>query len=296
VARLIGPDEAVRAVYVTSGSDKGKYAAQGMTVPLYADQGLTTGADVLTVGGSPISGSPPTLTVDAYSRIPLFQFPDGVDTVWTSIGGGPAVPLYARTDDRIDGLLTRIAALEAAAGQNNTLASISGNYLTVGEETFNRVTRTDTNSLTSQAMQLNYFTARKSETTTQVRVISGGVATGTPTLVRYGLYAIDGAGAGTLVAATSSDTSQLAATNTTYTKAWTTPYAKVAGQRYAVAVLTVASTAGSLTGIATSGFSAELAVAPRITGRLNSQTDLPSTFTDASLVTAFFHFYAAVLP
>jgi hypothetical protein len=168
--------------------------------------------------------------------------------------------------------------------------------LDAGEETFSRFSRVDSFSLTNQRLQLTYFTARKSETTTQGKVICGGVAAATPTLIRYGLYLIAANGDGTLVASTPSDTTLLAATNAAYPKAWSTPYAKVAGQRYAFGVLSVAATAGSLTGIVTSGFTAELAVAPRLTAHLPGQADLPASFTDAGLTNTPNPFYAAVLP
>lgn len=116
MARLIGPDEASRTVFLTSGANKGKAAAQGMSVPLYADQALTTAADVRSTTDQVIAGTPPTLTVDAYSQIPLFKYPDDVDVVYTSINGGPAVPLYARTDERIDGVTARVTALEPGGG------------------------------------------------------------------------------------------------------------------------------------------------------------------------------------
>lgn len=126
MARLIGPDESVRAVYLTAGTDRGKYAAQGMSVPLYADEALTVAADVRDEDGGTIPGTPPTLTVDAYSRIPLFQYPDGVDVVYTSINGGPAVALYARTDDRIDAVAAAVTALDAAAVHKTGAETIAG--------------------------------------------------------------------------------------------------------------------------------------------------------------------------
>lgn len=129
MARLTGPDESVRLVYLASGSNSGKAAAQGLSVPLYADAALTTAADVRTVGGAVIAGSPPTLTVDAYSRIPLFLFPDGVDTVYTSINGGPSVALYARTDDRLDTLATGLVTVSAEATTKANAAEAAARYV-----------------------------------------------------------------------------------------------------------------------------------------------------------------------
>lgn len=123
MARLTGPDEASRTVFLTVGANKGKAAAQGMSVPLYADLALSTPADVRSTNDQVIAGTPPTLTVDAYSQIPLFKYPDGVDVVYTSINGGPAVPLYARTDDRLDVLDTAVAAAQATAASASTAAA-----------------------------------------------------------------------------------------------------------------------------------------------------------------------------
>jgi lysophospholipase L1-like esterase len=84
-----------------------------MSVVVYADAGASTLADIQTVGGAAIAGS--TLLVDPWSKIPLFLFPDNVDTVYAVVSGGPVVPLYARTDDRLDTLETTVAGLGGAA-------------------------------------------------------------------------------------------------------------------------------------------------------------------------------------
>lgn len=115
MARLIGPDEASRTVFLTTGSNKGKASAQGMSVPLYADLALTTPADVRSTTDQVIAGTPPTVTVDAYSQIPLIKYPDGADVVYTSINGGPPTPLYARTDERIDAVATAVTAAQSTA-------------------------------------------------------------------------------------------------------------------------------------------------------------------------------------
>lgn len=101
MARLIGPDEASRLVYTSAGLAK----AQGYTGTVYTDAGGTVLASILTLAGAAISGS--QVTVDAYSRLPLFQFPDGLDTVYITVKGGPLVAVYARTDDRLDAALPK---------------------------------------------------------------------------------------------------------------------------------------------------------------------------------------------
>jgi len=111
VARLVGPDEGLRTVYLRNG----RIQAQGRKVTLYADPELTTLADVLHIDGSPITDS--TVTVDGYSRIPQFQYPPGdVDVVYGRVGtNGPVIPLYARYDSRIDQIQQTLTELEFSA-------------------------------------------------------------------------------------------------------------------------------------------------------------------------------------
>jgi parallel beta-helix repeat protein len=172
------------------------------------------------------------------------------------------------------------------------------NLLTVGEETFPRTALTATTLTTnSGTLRLSYFTARKTETVTQVRILSGGTsAAATPTLVKFGLYSIADTGDGTLVASTASDTALLNAPTARFTKSFSSSYTKSAGQRYAVAVLVVTTvTAPSLSGVGSAN-SAEFAEDPRVSAVLTSQTDLPSSFTAGSLAASGSWFYAALLP
>lgn len=159
MARLIGPDEAVRTVFLTSGSNKGKASAQGMSVPLYADLALSVPADVRSTTDAVIQGTPPTLTVDAYSMIPLFKFPDGVDIVYTSIGGGPPVALYARADERIDDLNTRVVSVETGGAGDALLVHKSGAETVAGVKTFSASPLVPTPTTASQAAPKAYVDA-----------------------------------------------------------------------------------------------------------------------------------------
>jgi hypothetical protein len=176
-------------------------------------------------------------------------------------------------------------------------APMTADRLLVGDETYGRKNQGGPVSISSGAMQLGFLTATRTELTTQARFVSGGVAIATPTLIRYGLYSVAANGDGTLVASTASDVTLFAATNTGYSKAWTTPFTKVAGVRYALGCLVVATTAGSLTGLVFSpGFTVEPQNAPRVAGRVNSLADLPASFTEAGMVSTTLMPYAVVLP
>ena len=176
----------------------------------------------------------------------------------------------------------------------------NGNALAVGEEVYTRE-RADSSTgvVNTQALRLAYFTARKPQTTTKVRVRSGTTAAGaTPTLCRVGLYLIDGAGDGTRVASILNDTSLFNLASTGFARDWSVPYLMVVGQRYALGILIVTTAATpTLCGYTyATSMDEEGAVSPRLTGRLNSQTDLPALFTDASLVTTINRYYGVILP
>ncbi len=92
MARLTGPDEPSRPVYTLVGGTW--RSAAGLTATIYADADATTLANILTYpGGSTITGS--QVTVDSSSRLPLIQYPDGVDVVYVNVAGGPVQPIYA---------------------------------------------------------------------------------------------------------------------------------------------------------------------------------------------------------
>lgn len=196
----------------------------------------------------------------------------------------------AIAESDVAGLVADLTAL--AAQVSDPLAS--------GQEVFPRSMILG-NSLasTTQNLRMTYFTARKSETSSQVRVVSGATAAGaTPTLCRVGLYTVDGNDDATLVASIANDTTLFAAANTAYTRSWTTPYALVAGQRYAVGILVVTSaTAPTFSGTPLiTGAAAEAAIKPRMTGTLTGQADLPSTASSASMAASANRYYGAILP
>ena len=176
----------------------------------------------------------------------------------------------------------------------------NGNALAVGEEVYTRE-RADSSTgvVNTQALRLAYFTARKPQTTTKVRVRSGTTAAGaTPTLCRVGLYLIDGAGDGTRVASILNDTSLFNLASTGFTRDWSAPYVMIAGQRYALGILIVTTAATpTLCGYTyATSMDEEGVMTPRLTGRLNTQTDLPVAFADASLATTINRYYGVILP
>jgi hypothetical protein len=176
------------------------------------------------------------------------------------------------------------------------IAQLTSNALTVGEETLPRelIVSTGVNTSTG-SLRLGYFTARKSETTTQVRVVSGSTAAGaTPTLVRVGLFDVATNGNLTLIASTVNDTAVFAAATTIYTRSWSASVAKVAGHRYALGILIV--TAAAVPTLMGQSIQCDILAAPLITSALSGQTDMPSSITAGSLASSGVRPYAAILP
>lgn len=158
-----------------------------------------------------------------------------------------------------------------------------------GEATLGRnVTLVSTTTVPTGNLFLSYFTAAKTDTITQVKMWSSGTAAGaTPTLIRMGIYSVDTSSNLTLVASTPNDTSLFAATNTEYTKSFSSSWGKVRDTRYAFGFLIVTSFAvpTMIQTVCTvnAGIAQVLARPPRMFGYLTGQTDLPSSVTESSL-------------
>jgi hypothetical protein len=222
--------------------------------------------------------APPTIYVPSSGTVSFFADP-GVYTVkWT--GGQTTVTVTGGVQD-------------TPAGADTSTADL----LDVGEETIPRnYALSGSVTVSTGTLRLTFFTARKSETTTQVRVMTGGTAAAaTPTLCRLGLYQIDGTAA-TLVASTANDTTLFAATNTAYTRSWSTPFSKIAGQRYAFGVLVVsgAATPAFFGQVVSSG--PEALMSPALAGFLSAQADLTAAFSTGSLTSTGNRIYGAILP
>jgi parallel beta helix pectate lyase-like protein len=225
--------------------------------------------------------------------------PEGVVTaaapaVYVRTDGAAGLTLYVKTTG------TGNTGWTAAGGAAGASTGFDMSLLTTGEETIPRLLVPFGNSsfyvgMASGDVRGAQFTARKTETITQVRVITGGTAAAaTPTLCKVGVYSVAANGDHTLVASTASDTTLFAAANTAYTRSFTAGFTKTAGQRYAVVVLVVTSgTMPTFVGI-TGG--TEIGAAPSLASRITGQTDLPSSIAAGSLVANSTPLYAVLLP
>lgn len=189
-------------------------------------------------------------------------------------------------------VLSPTISTDQASADVSTLIVDHPRYMATGEAIVPRIASIlETTGPGTGVLHLTYFPALKSETCTSAAMIVGAVAAAaTPTLVRMGLYSIDSAGAATLIASTANDTALFSAANTRYSKDFTTPVARTAGQRYALGVLTVSAGACAnflaITLGAGTTMNVEAGKSPMLATRITSQTDLPSTITAAAQVAA----------
>lgn len=173
------------------------------------------------------------------------------------------------------------------------------NELATGESTLERTDETSGNQSmgASGTLRLSYFTARKTEITTQVRQSTGQTAAAaTPTLCRIGLYTVAANGDLALVASIANDTTLFATINTAYTRAWTVAYQKTAGQRLALGILVISAAAMPVMMGSSVPDAAELALAPRLTGAVGGQADLPANIATGAVGTSGSRIYTAILP
>jgi hypothetical protein len=148
-----------------------------------------------------------------------------------------------------------------------------------------------TTAVTTNITYFSFFTATEALAVSNISFSSGSSPASGVTLVRFGLYTFDGTTA-TLVARTNNDASRFTVANTVYTGAldstggFPTSYNLVAGQRYAVAVVVVASTTPQLASVAFgAGSTAIMALSPRVVGFAGSTSDLPATRNSFSGIT-----------
>jgi hypothetical protein len=161
---------------------------------------------------------------------------------------------------------------------------VNPNLLASGEETFPREAVGTTATMTSGMLRLSFFTATKTETVTSLACgVGSTAAAATPSLIRFGVYSVAENGDLTLIASTANDTALLATTFAKHTKALSESWSKTAGTRYAIGLLVVTGATAPIVS-ATAGNPGINARAPRLTGSLTGQTDLPASVDNASIV------------
>lgn len=246
-----------------------------------------------------LSDVPAAYTGQASKYVRVKSTADGLEFVTPPAAGATAFTGLSDVPTSYSGAAGRSVRVNAAGtGLEFTPDTFIADLLTTGQETMLRRAATGSASTGTSQLRLSYFTSRKSETVSQIRMIGVTVA-GTPTLIRLGLYSEDATtGDLTLIASTANDTTLFASNSTTYTRSFSASVALTERSRYAVGVIVVASSAPSLSGVTGLGnVGGELSLSPRLIGQLSAQTDLPSTVSSSAMVftSGVFH-YAVLLP
>ena len=171
----------------------------------------------------------------------------------------------------------------------------NGNAISSGEELMSRHDTIGASPLNaSGTVHLSYFTARKTETAANIRMLTDNTAATGVTLAKMGVYSVDGSGNLTLVASTANDTALFDDAYSPYQKAFTATFAKTKGARYAAAVLVVGTGMPTMTGITCSG--ADASLPPRICGMLAGQADLPASIAAGTVAEDYRIFQATITP
>jgi hypothetical protein len=248
------------------------------------------GVDVLLNGGA--LGEPSSATLTNATGLPV----SGITASTSTALGVGTIELGHASDTTIARSSAGVVTIEGAQIAT-TVDTLNPDELTTGESTLvRRMVSSSAVPTTNGTMRLTYFTARKTETVTQIRTISGATAQVGATLCRVGIYSVDGSGNLTLVGSIANDTTLWVAASTAYTRSLSASFTKTRGQRYAVAVLVVgSSTAPTMLGHL-SLVTSEAVVAPRLAGFAASQTDLPATVSVGSVLDTAAMSYTVLLP
>lgn len=175
---------------------------------------------------------------------------------------------------------------------SNRWIPVDADLASTGEHVPRREWWQDTGPLVSGYVFATYFTADKSETVSTISAYTVGAAAATPTLCRMGIYSVAANGNLTLAAACANDTTLFASANTAYARTLTVSLSKVAGQRYAAALIVVTGTTmPTMVGHQMASAAGVVGIyrdAPPLVGIMGGQTDLPSSISAGSLATYSF--------
>jgi hypothetical protein len=192
-----------------------------------------------------------------------------------------------------DGDFVRTFAGGLSPAQQAAFLPDAWSPLAVGEEVLPRDIVVNDFGLDTGTVFFSYFTARKTEAITKVQTGTASTAGATLTIARVGIYTASG-GTLTLINSSVNDTTMWTAAFTAYQKALSSTFNKVAGTRYAVGLLAIGSTMPVLECNQIRFLSA--ASAPRLSGELAGQANLPASQLESGLTVGSRRFQAILLP
>jgi hypothetical protein len=260
-----------------------------------ANPSLTLGSSTLTLGGTTTTISGLTLTTPQISSIlntGTITLPTSTTTLLgTHIFTNKGDLLVATNNATVsrfgvgtDGyLLTASSAAASGLSWTDPLLGVanSSNQDAFAIDVYPRVGNSSA-TLSSGTAYLTFFTPVRTVTVGSITVVSANTAASGTTLARLGLYTFDGTNA-VLVAQTNSDTSILSTTNTVFTRNFSTvggfptTYTLQQGTRYALGIIWVGTTPGTVYTAFNAVPASIASLSPRITGTVALQSDLPAS-------------------
>ena len=285
------------AAYPT-GSVGDAYIITGNLWVWSGTQWLNTGNILGPTGPTgPVSTQPSTVTgptgpTGPQSTVTGPTGPTGPPSTVTGPTGalGPTGPkgLVAATSPVLYDAETSTVSFDTDAYETSLIGSVNQSATVV--DVFPRIGNF-TGTPSSGSTYFTFFTPRTTTSVSSITIASASTQTTGQSLVRFGLYTVDGSGNATLVARTASDTTIFSAVNTVYTRAFNTTggypanYTLTAGTRYALGVVIVAATVGTVYTAFNSIPAALSTLAPRMTGLVAATADLPTSATSYSTST-----------
>lgn len=168
--------------------------------------------------------------------------------------------------------------------------------VTTGQESMNRGFAFQSVAIGTGSLRLTFFTARKTETYTQLKTYCGSTAaSATPTLCKMGMYRLESNGDVTRIAQTANDTSLWSVAGNEFTKQTEASFTLTSGIRYALATLQVTSgTPATLAGMSLTN--TIIGSTSPVMCKLSTQSDLPSSITASGQTQTGVRVYGEALP
>ena len=248
-----------------------------------------------TLASDPVTASEGDMYYNTTSDIPRIY----KDNAWEDLAGG--ISIYDQPNEPT-GINVGDLWLDTDAeiittpsfNINDTVSAIEG-FFNMSSTAIDTAPRLFNNSatFTSGTMYFTFFTPLRDLTVSSIRMASAGSSTSGTSLIRFGLYTFDGTTAN-MVARTANDVSIFSLPQTVYQRNFSTDggfpstYNLIKGQRYAVAVIVVATNTGNAYVSSAAVPNALNSLDPRMTGLHAGHSDLQTTnSTFTSTTTAY---------
>ena len=271
-------------------------APSGATFVYFAPTGLPGAASPSRYVGGTVSGAPASGTFAVGDFVVDESGSFWVCTVAGSPGTWAHVAALDATATDIKPVGVQAAGAVGKSADAGHVHPYSGaEVLTSGEATYPRLANNGSTVLTTQQVQLIYWTAATSGACTTVTTYTAGTAASGLTYANIGVYSVAGNGDLTLLQSTGDvHAAAWPGTFSHYTGTLTGTFNRVAGTRYAFGILAVGTGPPALYSTGTN--QDLMQTAPLLAGNVPGQATLPATVAHGSVAADFTVFASVVAP